>query len=147
MRIERAPIERLGLGEGAVWDADEQALYVLDIFGMKVLRHDPAGGANRSWQTPGHVGALALREGGGAGRRAAAVRALRVGRGVPGVQLRWRRPSLIPADRSRARILGTTERSGNSGSSVLNRTSMAWKVPPAGFEPAAFCSGGRRSIP
>ncbi len=66
MRIERAPIERLGLGEGAVWDADEQALYVLDIFGMKVLRHDPAGGANRSWQTPGHVGALALREGGGA---------------------------------------------------------------------------------
>jgi sugar lactone lactonase YvrE len=66
MNIERAPIERLGLGEGAVWDADERALYVLDIFGKKVFRHDPASGATRNWQTPGHVGAMALRQGGGA---------------------------------------------------------------------------------
>jgi len=65
MKIERAPIERLGLGEGAVWDADEQALYVLDIFGKKVFRHDPASGTTQSWETPGHVGALALRQHGG----------------------------------------------------------------------------------
>jgi sugar lactone lactonase YvrE len=66
MRIERAPIERLGLGEGAVWDADEQALYFLDIFGRKVFRHDPETGGTQSWETPGHVGALALRQHGGA---------------------------------------------------------------------------------
>lgn len=64
MKIERAPIERLGLGEGAIWDADEQALYFLDIFGKKVFRHDPAAETTISWQTPGHVGAMALRSGG-----------------------------------------------------------------------------------
>lgn len=64
LKIGRAPIERLGLGEGALWDAQQQALYFLDIFGNKVFRHDPATGATRSWQTPGHVGAMALRDGG-----------------------------------------------------------------------------------
>jgi sugar lactone lactonase YvrE len=66
MKIERAPIARLGLGEGAVWDAEEQALYFIDIYGQKVFRHDPAAGSTQSWTTPGHVGALALRERGGA---------------------------------------------------------------------------------
>lgn len=64
MKIERAATERCGLGEGAVWDAEEQALYYLDIFGKKVFRHDPAAGTTRSWETPGHVGAMALRAGG-----------------------------------------------------------------------------------
>jgi sugar lactone lactonase YvrE len=66
MRIERAAMPRLALGEGAVWDDREQALYLLDIYGKTVLRFDPASGETRSWPTSGHVGALALRESGGA---------------------------------------------------------------------------------
>jgi sugar lactone lactonase YvrE len=66
MKIERAATVRLGLGEGAVWDDQAQALYFLDIYGQRVFRFDPASGATRDWATPGHVGALALRQGGGA---------------------------------------------------------------------------------
>lgn len=66
MKITKVPTQRCGLGEGAVWDAQGKALYFLDIFGQKVFRYDPAGDVTTSWETPGHVGALALREGGGA---------------------------------------------------------------------------------
>lgn len=66
MNIERVATQRCGLGEGAVWDDETKALYFLDIFGQTVFRYDPASGATQSWRTPGHVGALALREGGGA---------------------------------------------------------------------------------
>jgi sugar lactone lactonase YvrE len=66
MKIERVPTVRCGLGEGAVWDAEAGALYFLDIFGQQVFRYDPTSGQTQSWKTPGHVGALALREGGGA---------------------------------------------------------------------------------
>lgn len=66
MKIERIETPRCGLGEGAVWDHDARALYYLDIFGETVFRHDPASGETRSWKTHGHVGALALRERGGA---------------------------------------------------------------------------------
>lgn len=65
MKIERVATRRLGLGEGAVWDHEGKALYFLDIFGQKVFRFDPATGNTQTWPTPGHVGALALREGGG----------------------------------------------------------------------------------
>ncbi|MBW8754510.1 MAG: SMP-30/gluconolactonase/LRE family protein [Sphingomonadales bacterium] len=66
MKIERVATQRCGLGEGAVWDHEAKALYFLDIFGKTVFRYDPASGETQSWQTPTHVGALALREGGGA---------------------------------------------------------------------------------
>jgi sugar lactone lactonase YvrE len=66
MKIERVATERCGLGEGAVWDDRGNALYFLDIFAAKVLRFDPATGETQSWNAPGHVGAMALREGGGA---------------------------------------------------------------------------------
>jgi sugar lactone lactonase YvrE len=66
MKIERVDTQRCGLGEGALWDAAGRALYFLDIFGRKVFRHDPASVTTQSWETPGHVGALALREAGGA---------------------------------------------------------------------------------
>lgn len=66
MKIERVDTVRCRLGEGAVWDARDQALYFLDIFGETVFRHDPAAGSTQSWKTPGQIGALALRENGGA---------------------------------------------------------------------------------
>lgn len=66
MKIERVNTVRCGLGEGAVWDAEAGALYFLDIFGQQVFRYVPGSGQTLSWKTPGHVGALALRESGGA---------------------------------------------------------------------------------
>jgi len=64
MKIERVNTPRIGLGEGALWDHDERALYFLDIFGHRLHRFDPASEAARSWQLPGQVGAMALRKGG-----------------------------------------------------------------------------------
>lgn len=66
MKIRRVKAPRCLVGEGPVWDVAEQALYYLDITGRKIHRHAPATGANSTWETPTSVGALALREGGGA---------------------------------------------------------------------------------
>lgn len=66
MKIERVATHRCRVGEGAVWDHEGKALYFLDIYGNAVFRHDPVTGTTQSWPTPGHVGALALRESGGA---------------------------------------------------------------------------------
>ncbi|CAN7436505.1 SMP-30/gluconolactonase/LRE family protein [Phenylobacterium sp. LjRoot219] len=66
MQIHRVDTRRCMVGEGALWYADEQALYFLDITGRKVHRYDPAAGTTRSWETPSAVGAMALRQRGGA---------------------------------------------------------------------------------
>lgn len=47
-------------GEGAVWSADEQALYWTDINRFLIHRHDPAAGTTRSWLFDEPVVALAL---------------------------------------------------------------------------------------
>ena len=59
------------LGEGPIWDVAEQALYWVDGTGRRVgrpsiWRLDPRTGEKRSWSLDHDVGALALREGGGA---------------------------------------------------------------------------------
>jgi len=59
------------LGEGPVWDADEGCLYWLDGTGRRVgnpsiWRLDPRTGATRHWSLAHDVGALALRQRGGA---------------------------------------------------------------------------------
>ena len=64
-------IERLGvaddqLGEGPLWDPVDHVLYWVDIKGRAVRRLDSSSGAVESWPMPSDVGALALREGGGA---------------------------------------------------------------------------------
>jgi len=53
------------LGEGALWDVTEQALYWVDIKGRRVHRYDPAGGGTAQWPVAEDVGSLALRTGGG----------------------------------------------------------------------------------
>jgi L-arabinonolactonase len=65
MKVSRVDTPRCGLGEGAVWDPDKQALFYLDIWGKKIFRYDPSTGETRSWGVPGDVGAMGLREGGG----------------------------------------------------------------------------------
>lgn len=53
------------LGEGPVWDVQEQALYWTDVEGRRLWRHGPANDAFDSWATPARVGSFALREAGG----------------------------------------------------------------------------------
>ena len=54
------------LGEGPVWDVQEQALYWVDILNCKFNRFDPATGENRTWTMPEHISSYGLRAGGGA---------------------------------------------------------------------------------
>ena len=66
MKITRVDAPRCLLGEGPVWDVAEQALYYLDIGNKQIHRYAPHDGATQSWNTPQGVGAMALRNGGGA---------------------------------------------------------------------------------
>lgn len=52
------------LGEGPIWDAEEQALYWLDITERIIHRYEPGSGAIRRWRTPSEVGSIALRRNG-----------------------------------------------------------------------------------
>lgn len=53
------------LGEGALWHAQQQVLYWVDIMGKRVYRFDPATGENRAYETPSPVGTVVVRESGG----------------------------------------------------------------------------------
>lgn len=66
MNIERVGAIRCQLGEGPIWDVAEQALYFVDTLGGRIHRLEPGTGKSTSWSTPGILGSLALREGGGA---------------------------------------------------------------------------------
>jgi sugar lactone lactonase YvrE len=65
MKITRLDAPRCLVGEGPVWDVEEQALYYVDIMGKAVHRLDHATGATTSWEVPGTVGSLAVRSQGG----------------------------------------------------------------------------------
>lgn len=54
------------VGEGALWDVLEQALFWVDIPKGHLHRFDPATGENRTWEIGEPIGCLALREPGGA---------------------------------------------------------------------------------
>jgi sugar lactone lactonase YvrE len=63
-------IRRIGdtsdiLGEGPIWDMQEQAFYWVDIRGRTVRRYDWRTRAVQSWTVPEMVGSLALRARGG----------------------------------------------------------------------------------
>lgn len=62
--VERASEVTARLGEGPVWDVQDQALWWVDITAGEVHRHDPAG-ADTNWQVGEDVGCLAVREQGG----------------------------------------------------------------------------------
>lgn len=65
MQINRIDAPKCLVGEGPVWDVMEQALYYVDIMGKAVHRLDHVSGAVTSWEVPGVVGSLAVREQGG----------------------------------------------------------------------------------
>lgn len=66
MKISRVNTHRCMVGEGPVWDVQDQALYFVDIVGKLVCRYTPATGETRKWEVPGVIGSMALREQGGA---------------------------------------------------------------------------------
>jgi L-arabinonolactonase len=53
------------LGEGPLWDVQDQALWWVDIKRREIHRFDPASGRDRYWPSPEEVGSLAVRETGG----------------------------------------------------------------------------------
>lgn len=63
--VTKLPIANLTLGEGPVWDVDEQALYFVDAKEGQLHRYDPATGDHDHWQFEGRVACLAVREQGG----------------------------------------------------------------------------------
>jgi sugar lactone lactonase YvrE len=66
MRIEVLVDVKTTLGEGPLWDVDEQRLYWIDSFDGRVFRCTAEGAEVRSWDVPMKIGSMALRQGGGA---------------------------------------------------------------------------------
>ncbi len=66
MRIRALNEHRCHLGEGPLWDQQEQALYWVDSYGPTLYRYASDSGQTEFWQLPGkQVGSVALRERGG----------------------------------------------------------------------------------
>ena len=66
MRIEVLVDVKTILGEGPLWDVEEQRLYWIDSFGMNVFRATADGQEIRAWDVPQKIGSMALRKSGGA---------------------------------------------------------------------------------
>ena len=66
MRIEVLVDVKTTLGEGPLWDVDEQRLYWIDSFDGRVFRCTEDGREVRAWDVPGKIGSMALRKSGGA---------------------------------------------------------------------------------
>ncbi|QFU14773.1 SMP-30/gluconolactonase/LRE family protein [Microvirga thermotolerans] len=56
---------RAQLGECPIWNADEQALYFVDIKGRAVHRYEPATGGHAVMAMPEEIGCIGFRKGGG----------------------------------------------------------------------------------
>jgi len=54
------------LGEGPLWDVDEQRFYWLDCHHNTIFRSTARGTEIETWTTPTTIGSLAIRKGGGA---------------------------------------------------------------------------------
>ena len=65
MRIEVVVDVKTTLGEGPLWDAEQERLYWIDVFDGRVFRATAAGGEIRCWDVPQKIGSLALRKDGG----------------------------------------------------------------------------------
>ena len=63
--IERVVEKRTLVGEGSLWDADENVLYWVDILSAQVYIYDPESGANRTIETCQAVGTVVPRASGG----------------------------------------------------------------------------------
>jgi L-arabinonolactonase len=66
MRIEVLVDVKTTLGEGPLWDVDEQRLYWIDSFDGRVFRCTEDGREVRAWDVPQKIGSMCLRKNGGA---------------------------------------------------------------------------------
>ncbi|WP_416357682.1 SMP-30/gluconolactonase/LRE family protein [Aureimonas phyllosphaerae] len=66
LRIELMGDQRDALGEGPLWDEEEQRLYWIDSYGPAVFSCRADGSDHRRWTVPEPIGSLALRRDGGA---------------------------------------------------------------------------------
>jgi sugar lactone lactonase YvrE len=66
MQIEVLVDVKTTLGEGPLWDVDEQRLYWIDSFDGRVFRATADGAELRCWDVPQKIGSMCLRQGGGA---------------------------------------------------------------------------------
>jgi L-arabinonolactonase len=64
MRIEVLVDVKTTLGEGPLWDVEQQRLYWIDSFDGRVFRCTVDGREIRSWDVPGKIGSMALRRDG-----------------------------------------------------------------------------------
>ena len=66
MRIDVLVDVKTTLGEGPLWDVQEQRLYWVDSFDGRVFRCTEDGREIRAWDVPQKIGSMCLRRGGGA---------------------------------------------------------------------------------
>ncbi|WP_226576306.1 SMP-30/gluconolactonase/LRE family protein [Acuticoccus sediminis] len=64
MRIEIVCDVKTTLGEGPIWDAEQERLYFIDSFDGRIFRTTAAGGEIRAWDVPEKIGSMALRKDG-----------------------------------------------------------------------------------
>lgn len=64
MRIEVLLDVKTTLGEGPLWDVDQQRLYWIDSFDGRVFRATADGRELRAWDVPQKIGSMALRKDG-----------------------------------------------------------------------------------
>lgn len=64
MRIEILLDIKTTLGEGPLWDVDQERLYFIDSFDGRVFRTTVDGGELRAWDVPQKIGSMALRKDG-----------------------------------------------------------------------------------
>lgn len=66
MKIDVLIDVKTTLGEGPLWDVQEQRLYWIDSVDGRVFRATADGSEIRAWQVPQKIGSMALRKNGGA---------------------------------------------------------------------------------
>lgn len=66
MRIEVLVDCKTTLGEGPLWDVDEQRLYWIDSFDGRIFRCTETGSEIRAWDVGQKIGSMCLRRSGGA---------------------------------------------------------------------------------
>eukprot|EP01037_Dinobryon_pediforme_P028344 gene28344-31580_t len=64
MRIEVLIDVKTTLGEGPLWDVEQQRLYWIDSFDGRVFRATADGREVRAWDVPQKIGSMALRKDG-----------------------------------------------------------------------------------
>ncbi len=64
MKIEVLIDVKTTLGEGPLWDVDQQRLYFIDSFDGRVFRCTADGREVRSWDVPAKIGSIAIRKDG-----------------------------------------------------------------------------------